>query len=34
MNLFQELSAAILEATNMNPDMTVQKIEVRQESSS
>uniref|UniRef100_F1KU02 Moesin/ezrin/radixin homolog 1 n=1 Tax=Ascaris suum TaxID=6253 RepID=F1KU02_ASCSU len=27
-----ELSQAILEATNMNPDMTVEKIEVKQES--
>uniref|UniRef100_A0A914WG63 Band 4.1 C-terminal domain-containing protein n=1 Tax=Plectus sambesii TaxID=2011161 RepID=A0A914WG63_9BILA len=27
-----ELSAAIMEATNMNPDMTVEKIEVKQES--
>lgn len=28
----QELSQAIMEATQMNPDMTVEKIEVRQES--
>ncbi|VDM39093.1 unnamed protein product [Toxocara canis] len=28
----RELSQAILEATNMNPDMTVEKIEVKQES--
>jgi len=28
-----ELSAAIMEATKMNPDMTVEKIEVKQESS-
>lgn len=27
-----ELSAAIMEATRMNPDMTVEKIEVKQES--
>ncbi|KAK5970897.1 hypothetical protein GCK32_020813 [Trichostrongylus colubriformis] len=27
-----ELSQAIMEATQMNPDMTVEKIEVRQES--
>uniref|UniRef100_A0A0R3RHF3 4_1_CTD domain-containing protein n=1 Tax=Elaeophora elaphi TaxID=1147741 RepID=A0A0R3RHF3_9BILA len=27
-----ELSQAILEATNMNPDMTVEKIEVKHES--
>ena len=30
-SVFKELSQAILEATNMNPDMTVEKIEVKQE---